>query len=319
MPRLSIEDIRKRLLATDVECLEEQYKNPNLKMAFRCKQGHEFKATWSYMQSYVKRRMACPVCKYGPDSLNWQIESAEAANKDARVISINRTQKEEREHRRRIRARSNPHETAIDNLCKQIPNAKRFGFHKELIHAIARFGVIERLREQQNLANAEFINELSLQKEIHKRFCISCEAEEGKCDCGEETISEYEWAKQIINGDCEAKAFLPDLYVIDEKLFKIKAIEVEDQNRISIVKIANYAYFRDCLDHYLPECEFELHLYDRFSNFMGFINLPLYYEASLRDNFDEKYKSYLEEIESRIPPQDGEIRAYYLSAKYSSW
>jgi len=319
MPRLSIEDIKKKLSATDVECLEERYKNPHLKMAFRCKQGHEFKATWSYMQSYVKRKIACPVCKNGPESLNWQIEYGEGVSRNATVVSINRTQKEEREIRRRIRAHSNPHEITIDNLCNQIPNAKKYGFHKELIHAIARYGVIERLKEQEKIANNELLDESSLQKEIHKRFCSLCEAEEEKCDCGEETISEYEWAKQIVNGDCKSKAFLPDLYVIDEKLFKIKAIEVEDQNRVSIVKIANYAYFRDCLDWYLPEWEFELHVYDRFGNLMGFINLPLYFEASLRDDFDEKYKSYLEEIENMIPPQDSEIRGYYLSAKFSSW
>jgi hypothetical protein len=239
--------------------------------------------------------------------------------RNAEVESINRTHKEERENGRRIRAHSSPHEIAIDNLCKQIPNAKRYGFRKELIHAIARSVVIERPREQQEIANDKVLDESALQKEIHKRFCILCGAEEGKCSCGEETISEYEWAKQIVNGECKAKAFLPDLYVIDEKLLKIIAIEVEDQNRISIVKIANYAYFRDCLDWHLPEWEFELHVYDRFDNLMGFINLPLYFEASLRDDFDEKYKSYLEEIESTMPPQDGEIRGYYLSAKYSSW
>ena len=149
MPRLSIEDIRKRLSATDIECLEERYKNPHLKMAFRCKQGHEFKATWSYMQSHVKGRTACLVCKKGPDSLNWQIEYVKTVPRDAEVVSINTRQKEKKENSKRIGAYSNPHEITIDNLCKQIPNAKRYGFHKELIHAIARNGVIERLREKE--------------------------------------------------------------------------------------------------------------------------------------------------------------------------
>lgn len=96
MPRLSIEDIRKRLSATDIECLEGWYKNPHLKMAFRCKQGHEFKATWSYMQSHVKGRIACPIPKNGPDSLNWQIEYGRAVRRDAGVVNINRRQKEKK-------------------------------------------------------------------------------------------------------------------------------------------------------------------------------------------------------------------------------
>ncbi len=52
---------------------------------------------------------------------------------------------------------------------------------------------------------------------------------------------------------------------------------------------------------------------------MGAINLPVYYYASVHDDFYENYRVRLEEAEHIFQGIEDEILGYYKSAKFSEF
>jgi len=151
---------------------------------------------------------------------------------------------------------------------------------------------------------------------MNKAICGDCEGDPASCGCNQDNYTEYGFVKDQI---FEYIRFIPDLYIIDEENLKITAIEVEDTHRVPVAKLSEYAIFRDVLDWWFPDWDFHLLIYDRFGNKMGEINLPVYYHASLSDNFADNYKTELEEWERTAPRIDSEILGYYRSAKFSKF
>ena len=62
MAKISIEDIRKELAASDWKVLTPKYENLNTLMTFECKEGHKITTTWKD----IRGKHECPVCKSNP-------------------------------------------------------------------------------------------------------------------------------------------------------------------------------------------------------------------------------------------------------------
>ena len=63
--KLTLNDIRLRLSSTDIECVEDYYKSPHLNLNFKCKGGHNFKASWYEIQKFIESKPPqCPLCKH---------------------------------------------------------------------------------------------------------------------------------------------------------------------------------------------------------------------------------------------------------------
>lgn len=320
--KLTIDKINSRLAKTNFRCIEEYYRNPNLKMTFRCSEGHLFKVTWSYIQKYIGSSTQCPLCKHGEDYFlsDIDIEKINKANeyfyKD-RNGRIFKTQKAYREHNRKVRASANPHEMAIESLCNKIPHSKKYGFRKEVIEAFIKWETISIMRENKIISQNETPDRTFLKKEMTTPYCTVCEDRAENCDCEEEMTPLYDLLSQTyINDIRKAINFVPDLFAIDEENRKITAFEVEDTHRTPISKLVKYAYFKEEADWYIPEWEFELIVCDRFGNEMGCINLSVYYFAEIADDFYENYMTCLEEVEKKAPRIEKELMGYYRSAPF---
>jgi len=291
-------------------------------MKFRCSEGHQFNVTWSYVQKYIASSTQCPLCKHGENYFLSDIEREKLSKENEyfykdRNGRVFKTQKEYRECRRRERASTDPHEMAIESLCDKIPHSKKYGFRKAVIEAFIKWEAISIMRENKIISQNATPDRIFLKKEMNTLYCTMCGDRAENCDCKEDKIPLYDLLSESYINDIKNDInFVPDLFAIDEENCKITALEVEDTHRIPISKLVKYAGFKDHADWYIPEWEFELLVCDRFGNEMGYINLPVYYWASIADDFYENYLIYLEEEEKKAPRIEKELIGYYRSTTF---
>jgi hypothetical protein len=326
--RLTIAEINSRLIKINFQCLEENYRTPNLKMKFKCNKGHIFKATWRDVQTL----QYCPVCKYGEDCYLKQLdkkkdkkESYYYKDENGRIFN---SQREYQKFRRQEKSITVPHEMIIESLHNKFPISKKYKFKKAVLKALIRESAIGIMKYNEYIPqdvtpNAEVIN-----AELKTMYCSlsdarveNCKHKEecraNNCSCEEEKLTLYDLLYQGCIGEIvDDICFIPDLFILDEDNFKIIAIEVEDTHRVPVSKLVRYALFQDHLDWWLPEWQFDVVIFDRFENNLGFINLPVYYLASFKNDFKDNFRKYLEEIEKKIPRFEKELIGYYHSTTF---
>jgi len=133
--RLTIQDLHKRLLRSDIACLDRTYRNPYLKMKFKCSEGHVLNTSWSEVQRLIgQKHPHCPICKHGENFFDKyegpKKKKAEYKSVDGKVFS---TRKELTHHNRKLKARSSLHEMTIETLRSTLKHSRTYGFSKSII------------------------------------------------------------------------------------------------------------------------------------------------------------------------------------------
>ncbi len=310
--RLTINDVKNRLIGSDLNCLDMIYRNPRLKMKFECSQGHNLKLSWGETQNLIKRNSPhCPICRSGEIQLSSDTNKKKVyTSSDGEVFE---RRKDQIDHDRKLRAQNVPHEIAVESICSSFKHAQKYKFRKNVIETVAKWDLITKLAEQKEIESTDI---KILKKDIHKSFCSICEGNPNQCQCNEGSYTHYNFTKEELGKYIE---FIPDVYVINEEMFTISAIEVEDTHRIPIAKLLQYAIFADCLDWWFPYWNFELLIYDRFGNKMGAINLPVYYLSYFEKGLQKNYVQILERCEQSCPRIEDELIGYFRTAKLAKY
>ena len=315
--KLTIEDIRRRLILSDLDCMEEEYRSPYLKMKFRCQRGHDLRMSWTETQKFIKQKKPhCQICKNGKFFKN--SKQVKDTNNNVQLVasdgSLFDSRKELIKYNRKLKIANSPHERAIENIRNNTIHAKKYKFKKNVIFSIAKWNLIEKLKTKNQIYKYDLkTNNKQIIKEIYKPLCSNCDGDAGLCGCDSGVYNHYSFVEgeigKIIN-------FVPDLYSINEENCVISAYEVEESHRVPIAKIIDYANFDNCLDWYFPDWKFNLYIYDRFENKMGTINLPVYFIAGLSSDIAKNYISILENCEMYADRIENEIISYYKTAPF---
>jgi hypothetical protein len=320
--KLTIAKINSRLSKTNFQCTEENYRNPNLKMKFKCSAGHLFEATWKNIQTYATRSLHCPLCKHGDDYFFKDMCKNEKNDKETYFYKdknghIYKTQREYQKFSRQEKASTNPHEIAVESLHNKIPNSQKYKFRESVFEAFIKWETMSIMKNNEIISQDSTPDNKLLNNELKTIYCTVCEDRAENCSCDEEKTTLYDFlSKSYLNDIIEDITFVPDLFVIDEEKYIITAIEIEDTHRVPVSKLVKYARFQDHADWWKPEWKFYLLICDRFGNEMGYINLPVYYWASIGDNFKDNFIKELEKIEQKASRIEKELMGYYRSTSF---
>lgn len=234
MKKINIFDIKKKLSNTNIQCINEVYRHPNLKMDFYCNKGHKFTTTWSFLRDFIKKNKECPYCKYGEN----YFEKLE--NKRIELRKLKETTSIQKIYPPTY------HDKIIEEFCKENEEYQRYKFRKSIIETITT-------------------EEWDKQEEYNK-------------EVGSEDITKEECKELIKDEICDIISMIPDSYTINKYKRTIEAVELENEHRLSINKIIKYSMLNDAL-HWLYDWTLKLIVIDRFKNYLGIINLPMYFTA----------------------------------------